>query len=235
MKLNGRILPVALLLLSACATSTRPSQDAYLTDQGFREISRGNYSQAEANLLVSLNLKPENPRARLYLAEVYRLTGRMDQAKKMYEEVIAHPGEDRWSETARAGLIASGGSIVVPSPDQGGEIREEPKGWVLRFGPGKWDRDLREDFELDEIVTFLKENPEIELEIRGHTDSVGSEKLNNDLSELRAKRVWEYLVRKGVEEQRLTWAGYGSSRPVAPNDTTEGRAENRRVELRPNK
>jgi OOP family OmpA-OmpF porin len=86
---------------------------------------------------------------------------------------------------------------------------------------------------LDGVVAVLKRNPTLRVEIQGHTDNIGSEASNRKLSENRARAVMEYLVKKGVEAERLSAAGYGSSRPIASNDTLEGRARNRRVELTP--
>ena len=70
------------------------------------------------------------------------------------------------------------------------------------------------------------------IEIGGHTDGKGSDSYNKRLSENRAKAVVEYLVSKGVNINRLKYMGYGKSMPVAPNDTEEGRAMNRRVEFK---
>ena len=86
---------------------------------------------------------------------------------------------------------------------------------------------------LDEVVNVLKENPALKLEIQGYTDSVGAEKYNQRLSEKRAKSVYEYFVKKGVNSSQLTYKGYGEAAPIASNDTDEGRAKNRRVELKP--
>lgn len=85
---------------------------------------------------------------------------------------------------------------------------------------------------LDEVVIILKKNPEIEVEIQGHADNTGSPKYNQWLSDRRAKRVMDYLVSKDIDPKRLEAKGYGSTRPVAPNGTEEGRAQNRRVELK---
>ena len=71
----------------------------------------------------------------------------------------------------------------------------------------------------------------VDIDVIGHTDSMGSEEYNQGLSERRAKSVQDYLVSKGVRASRLTAKGYGESMPVASNDTEAGRAENRRVEL----
>lgn len=85
--------------------------------------------------------------------------------------------------------------------------------------------------ELNRLLGFLRENPEMEIEIAGHTDSTGSDAYNKKLSRARAKAVVSYLVEKGIDSTRLSHEGYGSSRPVADNQTQEGRAGNRRVEF----
>lgn len=85
---------------------------------------------------------------------------------------------------------------------------------------------------LDDQVALLRDEPDAKVEIGGHTDSIGAEEYNLDLSERRAKAVMEYLVSKGISPENLTAVGYGAAFPIAPNQTTEGRAENRRVELK---
>jgi len=84
---------------------------------------------------------------------------------------------------------------------------------------------------LDKAVKYLKENPEIKLEINGYTDSNGSRELNLDISRYRAIAVRKYLVSKGISKYRLSINGYASDNPVATNNTEEGRYKNRRVEL----
>ncbi|MCB1832791.1 MAG: OmpA family protein, partial [Geminicoccaceae bacterium] len=68
-------------------------------------------------------------------------------------------------------------------------------------------------------------------EVQGHTDSTGATDYNQGLSERRAQSVLDYLTGKGVEAERLTAVGFGENRPIASNDTEEGRAQNRRVEI----
>jgi OOP family OmpA-OmpF porin len=85
---------------------------------------------------------------------------------------------------------------------------------------------------LNEVVTILGKNPQIKVEIQGYADNTGTPEYNQWLSERRAKRVMDYLVSKGVNPERLQAMGYGSTRPVASNATEEGRAQNRRVELK---
>ncbi|MDW8274719.1 MAG: OmpA family protein, partial [Chitinophagales bacterium] len=86
--------------------------------------------------------------------------------------------------------------------------------------------------ELNVVADLLLKNPTLKVEIGGHTDNTGSEENNRILSENRAKSVADYLISKGVPPARITFKGYASSRPVADNSTEQGRALNRRTELR---
>lgn len=86
---------------------------------------------------------------------------------------------------------------------------------------------------LDDAARVFEMNPSIKVEIQGNTDNIGTAKYNMKLSLERAKSVRHYLVNKGVAKDRLAVRGFGFSRPVATNDTDEGRALNRRVELTP--
>ncbi len=85
--------------------------------------------------------------------------------------------------------------------------------------------------ELDKLVAFIKSNALAKIEVGGHTDNVGDDKSNQTLSENRAKAVYDYLLKSGIEAVRLTWKGYGETKPVADNTTEEGRAKNRRTEI----
>ncbi|MFW2368526.1 MAG: OmpA family protein [Desulforhopalus sp.] len=93
--------------------------------------------------------------------------------------------------------------------------------------------DIKESFfpELNRWVDFFHANPQVNAEIYGHTDSMGSATYNQSLSENRAQAVANYLVEKGINRERLTSRGFGESKPIATNDTQEGRQKNRRVEL----
>jgi outer membrane protein OmpA-like peptidoglycan-associated protein len=86
---------------------------------------------------------------------------------------------------------------------------------------------------LDEAAEMLKSNPDVNVEVRGYTDGVGSDGYNLRLSERRAETVKRYLVSRGVPASRLSTRGFGKADPVATNDTAVGRAQNRRVELVP--
>ncbi|MFP4092613.1 MAG: OmpA family protein [Cyclobacteriaceae bacterium] len=83
--------------------------------------------------------------------------------------------------------------------------------------------------ELNKIITFMQENPEVRIAINGHTDNQGSASYNEELSAKRAKAVFDYLVNAGISEDRLAYKGYGQSKPIATNETEEGRQKNRRI------
>ncbi len=85
---------------------------------------------------------------------------------------------------------------------------------------------------LDDVSTSMKNQANVSVEIGGHTDSNGSDTYNQMLSQERAESVRQYLISHGIEASRLTAMGYGESKPVASNDTAEGRSENRRVEFK---
>lgn len=85
---------------------------------------------------------------------------------------------------------------------------------------------------LDDVAKLLTDNPSLaNVRVEGHTDSHGSDQYNQSLSQRRAESVVEYLVKAGIDRNRLTPVGYGESRPVADNETDEGRARNRRTEF----
>ncbi|MES2761769.1 MAG: OmpA family protein [Bacteroidota bacterium] len=84
--------------------------------------------------------------------------------------------------------------------------------------------------ELDLLLKYLEEYPQTHIEIVGHTDNTGNEKLNKKLSAQRARSVSDYLAEKGIDKDRISYTGYGSLKPIASNETEEGKQQNRRVE-----
>lgn len=84
---------------------------------------------------------------------------------------------------------------------------------------------------IDQIVSLMKDNPDLKIGVEGHTDNVGDPKKNKILSEDRAKAVVSAIVKQGIDASRLSASGFGQEKPIADNATEEGRAKNRRVEL----
>lgn len=102
----------------------------------------------------------------------------------------------------------------------------------LFFDTDRYDLKEKSRTELHKIIRFLNDNPSIRVEIGGHTDNVGASEYNRQLSEKRAKSVYQYLTENGIEPQRLQTRGYGPDQPVGDNSTEDGRQLNRRIEFR---
>ncbi|MGB5436650.1 MAG: OmpA family protein [Maribacter sp.] len=127
-----------------------------------------------------------------------------------------------------AGTVANKGC-----PEVTAEVQKQLNDYArtILFDTGKSSIKAESTSVMVDIITILKEYPNAKFTVEGHTDSVGSEKLNQSLSESRALSVKEFLVDKGIEEFRLSAVGYGESKPIATNNTRAGRTQNRRVEI----
>ncbi|MCX7881760.1 MAG: OmpA family protein [Brevinematales bacterium] len=116
-------------------------------------------------------------------------------------------------------------------------LREDIDGVIVSLGNILFEFDkatIRKEFEkgLDQLAEVLKKYPKLDIVVSGHTDSVGNATYNQKLSELRAKAIADYLLQRGVSQDRISYIGYGDTKPVATNATAEGRAKNRRVEIK---
>jgi len=116
-------------------------------------------------------------------------------------------------------------------------VRDEPRGTVITlpgnvlFQSGKDNLLPAAQQKLDAVALALKDQEEHKMVVEGHTDSQGSESSNIDLSQRRAQTVRDYLVSRGVPNDKITAIGIGQGRPVASNSSPDGRAANRRVEI----
>lgn len=128
-------------------------------------------------------------------------------------------------------------SAALSSLNEIANIKEEKRGVVITlsgavlFASGKQELLPIAKEKLNEVATALKDQGYKKIIVEGHTDSVGSESNNETLSLNRANSVRQHLVSQGVDAAKISAVGKGESTPVAPNDTPEGRANNRRVEL----
>ena len=102
----------------------------------------------------------------------------------------------------------------------------------LFFETGKYDIRPESEVELKKLVQFLQDNPTVKIQIEGHTDNVGTAADNQKLSDQRARTTVNYLLEQGIMPQRLVPKGFGATKPIADNKTEEGRAQNRRTELK---
>ncbi|OIQ27730.1 MAG: cell envelope biogenesis protein OmpA [Bacteroidetes bacterium MedPE-SWsnd-G2] len=128
----------------------------------------------------------------------------------------------------KAGTVANNGCPEVTAAVQKA-LNDYAK--TILFDTGKSSIKDRSQGVLNDIIAILNEYTNARFTIEGHTDSVGSEKTNQRLSESRAEAVMKYLIENGIGSSRLEFAGYGEAKPIANNKTREGRALNRRVEI----
>jgi outer membrane protein OmpA-like peptidoglycan-associated protein len=101
----------------------------------------------------------------------------------------------------------------------------------ILFDTGKATLQPASDEPLSQVLQMLQQDDSLKVLIEGHTDNLGAPAANQALSEKRAQAVRDWLIAKGIAANRLAAKGYGASKPVADNNTDEGRAKNRRVEL----
>ena len=129
-----------------------------------------------------------------------------------------------------AGTVANNGCPEAPNEEVQAQLTSYAR--TINFDSGKSNIKQAANETLQAIVAILKEYPKANFVVEGHTDSTASENFNQKLSESRAAKVVEFLTSNGVDATRLTSVGYGETSPIASNDTAEGKATNRRVEVK---
>ena len=135
----------------------------------------------------------------------------MDQQEKKLRQQTAGTG---------VGVIRDGDQLILDMPSE------------VTFATGSANLDPAFRATLDRVASTLTEYEKTYVDVLGHTDSTGSDAFNQTLSEQRASTVASYLTGRGVQQARLATKGFGESQPRATNTTEEGRAQNRRVEIR---
>ncbi len=130
--------------------------------------------------------------------------------------------KDKCPNTSRGAVVDETGCVVL--------AKVKLTGVSFATGSAELTRDAKSV--LDNVADSLAQRKDVEVEIAGHTDSTGSDALNQSLSQRRAESARSYLISKGVAADRLTAKGYGESSPVDTNKTAAGRANNRRVEFK---
>jgi outer membrane protein OmpA-like peptidoglycan-associated protein len=163
------------------------------------------------------------------------------EAKKKAEaQRIADEAEARRkAEEAAAVKAAPAPPAAAPVPDPRAAaalrcqtlLRSAASEGTIQFERAKADIDRKSLPTLNELAKIANSCPEFQITIDGHTDAEGTDERNQRLSDRRARAVADYLIKAGVAEGRLTTAGYGATQPVAPNDTPQNRAKNRRIEF----
>ena len=118
-----------------------------------------------------------------------------------------------------------------PTTDKVKTLAPKVSLYVVNFESGNSNINKKSKSILNSIVDVLKKNPNFKLDIKGYTDTDGDENMNLRLSDSRAKIVKKYLTKRGISDKRLFTKGFGEQNPIADNNTEEGKAKNRRVEL----
>lgn len=165
-----------------------------------------------------------------------------------YELIIKHPqGTTRQVINLREGLnyissnlkpkvnliTASTVNAIISGSNSKLPLSFVPDGLpLIYFEQGSYTLRMDSQEVLRQVARYLKNNKNYVLQVAGHTDNVGDERLNKSLSEFRAAVAMSFLIRQGITERQCTKAGFGSQLPVAPNDTEANKAMNRRVSLK---
>lgn len=153
-----------------------------------------------------------------------------------------------WGAGIGAAVGGASGALIGKKMDQqkqelekieGAQVESIEDGQALKvvmtsgilFATGKSDLSFDSRASLDKLALSLQNQPDTDIKIYGHTDSTGSDAINNPLSQRRAESVYHYLTRKGVSRLRMEAKGFGSSQPIEDNSTSWGREQNRRVEI----
>lgn len=243
-----------LALLAACAapnSALRQAQQAY--EEARQDATVASQSplllqEAEHALRQAEEAKEEEEinhlayiaqrRVEVAHAESQRKTAEMVAEKQLEErdEIVL---EARTRETQAALANAAEADAVAAALAQelaALQAKQTERGLVLTLGDVLFDYNrasLKSGAQqnLYRLVRFLKEHPEQNVLIEGHTDSKGSESYNRELAEDRAQAVRDLLIGNGIGAERITASGYGESYPLATNDTVAGRQQNRRVEI----
>lgn len=156
--------------------------------------------------------------------------------------IILPSGKNYGLSIEKSGYIFHSENFDIPSSTNYQEVRKDIELKKVAVGTKIVLKNIFFDFdkatlrdastaELDRLTQLLRDLPNLKIEITGHTDSKGSDEYNKQLSHSRAKAVVDYLVAKGISKDRLKFVGYGEERPIATNETDEGRQLNRRTEF----
>jgi outer membrane protein OmpA-like peptidoglycan-associated protein len=142
-------------------------------------------------------------------------------------------GQDLTAPAVATTPVLTGGDVAPLRAFLDGNM-PAPQRFVLqdlRFSPDSADIEAGTRQVLDDVANVLREHPSANIRVEGHTDATGSPEANRILSQSRADVTKRYLVERGVQEGRIQTIGFGADRPLAPNESAEGRAKNRRTEL----
>lgn len=184
----------------------------------------------ENELLVELLNEPSHAYSDLFIIKLFKYIKELEKKDSQNKILFASAEAKKKDDTAM--LIKA-----EPIPEYHlAEEKEIDNYERVIFFNRRSDTIKLESFKpLDSVVSILIKYPGLSFEIEGHTDSVGSLDYNQDLSQKRAMNVMNYFISKGIPSTRISAIGYGETKPVDTNETAEGKARNRRVEIKARK
>ncbi|MGZ3899516.1 MAG: OmpA family protein [Bacteroidia bacterium] len=186
----------------------------YKADGGEKFITIGNFAPDIKKDMVRMNLFKLGFKETYYFVDDIKLV-RFTEEEKVNEEIVG-PSFQQEDSTLQVNTdIKVGEKVALKN---------------IFFENGKYYLLPESYVELNKLAQYLMKNPNVEIRINGHSDNSGFNYKNQKISELRAREVFEYLIKKGVQN-KMYFKGFGSTQPIAGNDTDEGRAKNRRVEF----
>jgi len=188
----------------------------YKADGGEKYLTIGNFAPEVKKDMTRMNLFNMGYKEAYYFVDDISLT-KFKEPKEEVEVVIVGPSHKEVEDS----------TLVVKKDIQVGEKVALKN---IFFEDGKYYLLPESYAELNKLAQYLLKNPTIEIQINGHSDNSGLKFKNQKISELRAREVFEYLIKKGVQN-KMYYKGFGSTQPIASNDTDEGKAMNRRVEF----
>jgi OmpA-OmpF porin, OOP family len=187
----------------------------YKADGGEKYITIGNFAPVIKKDMQRMNLFKVGYKEAYYFVDDIKLYKHKEEEEKVREEIVGPSIKEEDSALVVKNDIKVGEKVALKN---------------IFFENGRYYL-LPESFiELNKLAQYLMKNPTVEIQINGHSDNGGLKYKNQKISELRAREVFEYLIKKGVQN-KMYFKGFGSTQPVASNDTDEGRALNRRVEF----
>jgi OmpA-OmpF porin, OOP family len=189
----------------------------YKADGGEKYITIGNFSPKIGKDMVRLDVFRLGAKESYYFVDEVSVKKAAEFEEKVAVEIVGPDYKANWEDS----------TLKVKENINVGETVQLNN---IFFVNGRYYLLPESYTELNKLSQYLIKNPNIEISINGHSDNTGMKHRNQKMSELRAREVFEYLIKKGVQN-KMYYKGYGSSRPVAGNDTEEGRARNRRVEF----
>jgi outer membrane protein OmpA-like peptidoglycan-associated protein len=232
-------IPVALIVSTLIVGSgcRRPLFVSHLSPEGIALTKKKGYGMPVHHFfsrIICFQDKCRNKAAWVKEQKRHRFQGFVDHRKKKDITPAAAFQPAAPALAKKDSVTASKPDIVVTAPRVDTTRHAKERKFVLSevlFAHNSSRLEPASFFQLDSLAEYLTSSPTLSVKINGHTDNTGREPRNLKLSRDRAQAVAEYLIQRNIDMRRISFEGFGSSRPIADNTTEGGRQKNRRVEI----